>query len=299
MQLFIRSLLSFTIETGRLIYGVDQAPYSQLEFNPGSYLTPETTLAEFQPNHTSNGVHLGLNISAVQSFESILPTRPHSSPSTFGPNDQDLVWTGTPHRPQEPFPPMYDQQCAPHAQWYHSMTYPPVRVPTPRHRYSTSSASISEIKTPQPRRPVPIAPNPIGMLKIQPLKRTQSDIVDDDSVSDGPVKRRRRSPPPLNVSSPELSDEDRLLLRLKDEEHVSWKDIAARFQTDLGKVYQVPALQMRLKRLRERMRVWTEADVSALRMAHEYWDRNKFEIVAAKVLSHQHMLSPSSSLMIL
>ncbi|KAF2093706.1 hypothetical protein NA57DRAFT_20664, partial [Rhizodiscina lignyota] len=107
---------------------------------------------------------------------------------------------------------------------------------------------------------------------------------DDDTSSDGPTKRRRRSPPPINTSSPELSDEDRLLLRLKDEEHVSWKDIAARFQTDLGKVYQVPALQMRLKRLRERLRVWTEADISALRMAHEYWERNKFEIIAAKMI---------------
>jgi hypothetical protein len=62
-----------------------------------------------------------------------------------------------------------------------------------------------------------------------------------------------------------------------------WKDIAARFQTDLGKSYQIPALQMRLKRLRERMRVWTDTDVRALRMAHEYWVQNKFDIIAQKV----------------
>jgi hypothetical protein len=95
-------------------------------------------------------------------------------------------------------------------------------------------------------------------------------------------KRRRRSE--SNTSTQlELTEEDRLLLKLKEEESMPWKDIAARFQNDLGKQYQIPALQMRLKRLRERMRVWSDADVKALRMAHEYWAQNKFEIIAQKV----------------
>jgi hypothetical protein len=81
----------------------------------------------------------------------------------------------------------------------------------------------------------------------------------------------------------ELGEEDRLLIQLKDEESMPWKDIAARFQSDLGKTYQIPALQMRLKRLRERMRVWTDVDVKALRMAHEYWVQSKFDIIAQKV----------------
>lgn len=81
----------------------------------------------------------------------------------------------------------------------------------------------------------------------------------------------------------ELNEEDRLLMQLKDEENMPWKDIAAKFQSDLGKTYQIPALQMRLKRLRERLRVWSEADVRALRLAHEYWANNKFDIIAAKV----------------
>ncbi|KAF2458378.1 hypothetical protein BDY21DRAFT_284661 [Lineolata rhizophorae] len=95
------------------------------------------------------------------------------------------------------------------------------------------------------------------------------------------AKRRKRS---ASTTIPtELGEEDRLLLRLKDEENLPWKDIAARFQTDLGKTYQVPALQMRFKRLRERLRVWTDDDVAALRHAHEYWEKNKFEIISAKV----------------
>jgi hypothetical protein len=81
----------------------------------------------------------------------------------------------------------------------------------------------------------------------------------------------------------ELSEEDKLLLQLKDEESMPWKDVAARFHTDLNKQYQIPALQMRLKRLKERIRVWTDADVKALRQAHDYWAQNKFEIIAQKV----------------
>lgn len=36
---------------------------------------------------------------------------------------------------------------------------------------------------------------------------------------------------------------------------------------------------MRLKCLRERTRVWTEADVRVLRTAHEYWMQNKLFII--------------------
>jgi len=97
------------------------------------------------------------------------------------------------------------------------------------------------------------------------------------------MKRRRSSPPPVNANPAEISEEDQLLLRLRDEEALSWKEIAARFQTEFGKTYQIPALQMRIKRLRARLRVWTQTDVSALKMAHEYWERNKFEIISAKV----------------
>jgi hypothetical protein len=80
-----------------------------------------------------------------------------------------------------------------------------------------------------------------------------------------------------------LSDEDDFLLKLKDEELLSWKDIVARFSTDLGKTVQLPDLQMQLKRLRERMRVWTDLDAQALRMAHDWWVSNKFDIIASKV----------------
>ncbi|KAF2138269.1 uncharacterized protein K452DRAFT_328827 [Aplosporella prunicola CBS 121167] len=111
-------------------------------------------------------------------------------------------------------------------------------------------------------------------------KRTR----EDEEGFETPGKRRKTSTSSAGLSqAAEISEEDRLLLRLKDEENLPWKEIAARFQTDMGKSFQVPALQMRLKRLRERLRVWTDMDVKALRMAHEYYMENKFEIIAAKM----------------
>lgn len=161
--------------------------------------------------------------------------------------------------------------------YYPSPTYPPLRHRSPR--LSEPAMELAgDLATPQPRRMyTPIAPNP----RTSAPKRSRED---DDELSDQ-GKRRKRSDS-NSTTTLELTDEDRLLLQLKDEESMPWKDIAARFQSDMGKTYQIPALQMRLKRLRERLRVWTEADLKALRMAHEYWVQSKFDIIAQKVGSH-------------
>ncbi|KAF1930593.1 uncharacterized protein M421DRAFT_3630 [Didymella exigua CBS 183.55] len=134
------------------------------------------------------------------------------------------------------------------------------------------------LTAPQPRRVfTPIAPQPIDTPRSMAAKRSRDD---DESAE---LSKRRRRSESTNSTQLELTEEDKLLLRLKEEELMPWKDIAARFQNDLGKQYQIPALQMRLKRLRERMRVWGEADVRALRMAHEYWAQNKFDIISQKM----------------
>lgn len=143
-------------------------------------------------------------------------------------------------------------------------------------RGDTSMETV--LTAPQPRRGyTPIAPQPVDIPRSKGLKRSKEEI---DQLETS--KRRRRSESTTSMPF-ELTEEDALLLKLKEEESMPWKDIAARFQDDLGKQYQIPALQMRLKRLRERMRVWTETDVRALRMAHEYWAQNKFDIISQKV----------------
>ncbi len=85
-----------------------------------------------------------------------------------------------------------------------------------------------------------------------------------------------------------LNEEEQLLLILKDQENRSWKDIALYLQTHLSKTYRVPALQMRYRRLRKRLPVWTDEDIGALRDAHEYWETSKWDIISEKVSpSHQ------------
>lgn len=137
------------------------------------------------------------------------------------------------------------------------------------------SVSPPEIKEPQPRRSYPIlAPNPAGVATAQKRRHEEEEL----ALSAG--KRRKRT---SSVASAELSDDDRLLVALKEDQNLPWKDIAARFTSERGKVYQVAALQMRYKRLREKHRVWENKDVEALKLAYEYWEKNKWEIVAQRV----------------
>ena len=179
-------------------------------------------------------------------------SRPKSSPSTFGPNVEDLFSNNPFKAKNDEFPPAMFA-LSPHTGQISGSTltspyYPPSEFPTPNPTHSPNLA-----------RPVPIAPDPSGMNNMRSMKRAR----EDDETSDLGQKRRKRAP---SQSGPiELSGEEQLLLRLKEEENLPWKDIAVRFQTDLGKTFQVPALQMRFKRLRERMRSWTENDVRSSR----------------------------------
>lgn len=201
------------------------------------------------------------------------PSRPRSSPSTFGPGSDTIPWppanglgiystgaAGQPTPVTSTFPPQVFQH-----------------FPTDD-TYSTSSPP--QIQQPQPRRPyTTIAPNPASSL---PPKRRRDDD-DANSAHDTPnasSKKRKRT---SSVASADLSEDDRFLVQLKEDENLPWKDIAGRFHSDKGKNFQVAALQMRYKRLREKFRTWEEQDVSALRLAHEYWEKYKWEIISSKV----------------
>lgn len=197
--------------------------------------------------------------------------RPQSSSSSLQSAPVETSWTLNPLGIQT-------------SNMHHDHYYPPYQHLTRSPRLSEPLIELpsNHLASPQPRRLyTPIAPQPIDTPRSSGLKRTREE--DEESCDES--KRRKRSDSNTSVQF-ELSEEDKLLLQLKEEESMPWKDIAARFQSDLGKAYQIPALQMRLKRLRERMRVWTETDVRALRMAHEYWAQNKFDIIAQKVSQH-------------
>lgn len=172
--------------------------------------------------------------------------RPKSSPSTFGPNVEDLLF------PENPFRLKHDLDYG--TPVFNMSPVPSSKAPSPYFPgdYAVSNASISPARP----APVPIAPDPVGLRNMNALKRMR----EEEDYADFTQKRRKRAP--SQVGPVELNEEEQLLLKLKEEENLPWKDIATRFQTELGKSYQVPALQMRFKRLRERMRTWTETDVS-------------------------------------
>ncbi|RMY75181.1 hypothetical protein D0863_02757 [Hortaea werneckii] len=193
-------------------------------------------------------------------------SRPKSSPSTFGPGPESawpattglgIQYTTTAGHPTpntSTFPPNLFQ------------TYPI------EEQYNTSSPP--ELRQPQPQRPYTnIAPNPAGAIKRQ---REEEERAESNAS-----KRRKRT---SSVASADLSEDDRFLVQLKEDESLPWKEIATRFQTDKGKNLQVAALQMRYKRLRERFRLWEDQDVQALRLAHEYWEKYKWEIISSKML---------------
>lgn len=174
-----------------------------------------------------------------------LITRPKSSPSTFGPNVEDLLF------PENPYKFRNDEYRD-----YPTFSFPlsPAKTVSP---YYGHEYSVSARTSPARHAPVPIAPDPVGLRHLNQLKRMREE---DEFAEYGQRKRKRAV---SNAGPVELNEEETLLLKLKEEENLPWKDIAIRFQTDLGKSYQVPALQMRFKRLRERMRTWTDTDVRA------------------------------------
>ncbi|KAF2124433.1 hypothetical protein P153DRAFT_379528 [Dothidotthia symphoricarpi CBS 119687] len=195
--------------------------------------------------------------------------RPHSSPNLLQPVPVAASWTSSPFGIHTPT-------------MQHDSYYPtfPSLIRNPRLSEPLLELPSNHLASPQPRRLwTPIAPQPMEAPRSSTIKRHREE--DGEVVDESKRKKRSDS---TGSQQLELSEEDKLLLQLKEEDGMPWKDIAARFQSELGKTYQIPALQMRLKRLRERMRVWTEVDVEALRMATEYWAQHKFEIIAQKML---------------
>lgn len=201
---------------------------------------------EFDTTPYSSAPHIPPPISITHPSHVVPFSRPKSSPSTFGPNVEDLLFTENPFRikNEDYATPMFSMSPQP---------VPSTKTPSPYYTGDYPASSLNA--SPGRHGPVPIAPDPVGLRQMQTLKRMR----EDEEYSEYGQRKRKRAP--SQAGPVELNEEEQLLLKLKEEENLPWKDIAVRFQTDLGKSYQVPALQMRFKRLRERMRTWTETDV--------------------------------------
>lgn len=209
---------------------------NSLPLHPHDYETPYTA------PHRPPPIQVSTAPSQVTAY-----SRPKSSPSTFGPNVEDLLFADNPFRiKHDDYGPAMFSMSPQHL--------PSTKAPSPLYDASYPLSNPSHSPSRQ-QGPIPIAPDPVGLRQMNALKRMR----EDEEYSEYGQKKRKRAP--SQVGPVELNEEEQLLLKLKEEENLPWKDIAIRFQTDLGKSYQVPALQMRFKRLRERMRTWTDVDV--------------------------------------
>ncbi|KAG9830141.1 hypothetical protein KCU98_g13770, partial [Aureobasidium melanogenum] len=192
--------------------------------------------------------------------------RPRSSPSTFGPPPNEILW---PENPLGIRFPVTEPQMVPTTTGVLTETYQ-----TPAAEFTTPSPPQRRSSADTLRYYPSIAPNPAGLAS----KRRQEQE-DEEAMLRSNSKRRKRTP-----SLECLSDEERLLITLKEDEALPWKEIAARFSNQLGQSITVATLQMRYLRLRQRFRNWEERDLEALRQAHEYWEKCKWDIISAKML---------------
>ena len=155
---------------------------------------------------------------------------------------------------------------------------PPQSVAQPILSSNVRPSTASQQHPPTPRSFAPIAPNPVGWKHMQAVRQSQEA---EDSQQ---TKKRRLTQSSMEAAAPpQLKDEDKLLLQLKDEQQLPWKNIVTRFEQETGKVHAIAALQMRYKRLKDRLQVWTDPDIDALKQAHEYWESRKFDIISGKV----------------
>jgi hypothetical protein len=81
-----------------------------------------------------------------------------------------------------------------------------------------------------------------------------------------PVRRRRKSPRHSRdgdffLNTGDMTYDEQVLMQLTEVDRLPWKEVMVKFREMTGKSMKVPALQMRKKRLVERLRVWTPSDV--------------------------------------
>lgn len=190
--------------------------------------------------------------------------RPRSSPSSFGPTAEIIPWPDNALgiRYSVPDPPNTTASNFPQT---------PYNASRQTDKFATSSPPDTQALEAQRIYPT-LAPNPAGLA----AKRRREE--EEEATLQSSSKRRGRTP-----SASNMSENERFLFALKEEENLPWKEIKARFETDRGEVASIPTLQMRYKRTREKLRVWEARDLEALTLAHEYYEKKKWEIISEEV----------------
>ncbi|EEP76942.1 predicted protein [Uncinocarpus reesii 1704] len=125
--------------------------------------------------------------------------------------------------------------------------------------------------------PIAIAPNPLGIRQMEQERRLGQELE---------TQRQPRKPRRPRIRSSILDQETNLTLQLR-EQNVPWNEVVKRVNATYGGNHNASRLQMRITRLKQRMREWSEDDIQALRNAHLYWETEKFEIMAHKMQEYK------------
>lgn len=146
------------------------------------------------------------------------------------------------HRPMIPHPMASPPEPIMHQQ-DRAAAFRPTRMMTPPQ------------PAPAPARvaPVSIAPNPAGLRELEQARQVGQEV----EQSQRHTRQRRR---PRRRSS-HIEEENEVTQQLRDQ-GLSWKVIVERVNEKFNKSYNVSCLQMRMARSRQRMREWSEDDVS-------------------------------------
>lgn len=94
-------------------------------------------------------------------------------------------------------------------------------------------------------------------------------LLNQDLMGSRTPRRKRKSPSRTgdndstnsNIEKSDRGRQDALLVQLRVTEGLQWKEVMERFNEMTGLSMKVPALEMRLKRHKERTRPWTDVDV--------------------------------------
>ncbi|KAF8540597.1 hypothetical protein BDD12DRAFT_734361 [Trichophaea hybrida] len=121
---------------------------------------------------------------------------------------------------------------------------------------------------------------PLPSQQTAGFKRPYQPDAITPASSPQPSKRRKST----SKEAWSMTEDDNLLLKLKDEEGLPWKAIASRFRDMNRGEFRVPTLQMRYKRLKEKLRVWDAEDIQYLKDAKEFIEKQKWELISNKML---------------
>ena len=157
---------------------------------------------------------------------------------------------------------------------------------------SEHSASISQFPTSHPNNYSTAGPPSSASFRAN--RRQTSAYAGSQAALQGRPASSSEPPPVMRPRQPSdgasaqsararYDYENQLLVYLRDEQLMPWKEITKQFEMAFNRRYQMPALQMRYGRLKQRTNPWTDQDTAALQLAHEYYAEKRYEIIASKV----------------